>query len=776
MTRITSLIVVLLLFLSFTGFGQDRQGGIKGVVKVGEHEAAVDANVLLEGTSRGTATDTSGRFTINKLIPGKYVLKISYIGYSPYETEVEVFDDRLTELKEIVLTPSQTELSEILVTSRKVGKFNNSESNYILRIPVRNIETPKVYSTSSMAVLNEQNITDLSSAVRTVPGGIMTSENSIGVLGTIVRGFKTLAYIRNGLYSLNPNGGDLQNIERIELIKGPSGVIYGTAGVSNGGLLNIVTKKPFSTQYINTGITLGSFNQQRYTADLNFPLDNEKDLLFRFNGAVSSGGTFQDIIHKNTYLISPALSYKINKNIRLFAEADINSMSYSATTTFNGAGKLNVSSIDQIKTDYFRSYSTDRTDNLPNFAQNYQGKLDIDLSKNLTYSLGVSFADFSLNGTVILLNPENESMLTREFYDYNGQYNTLDLQQSISGSFKTYGLNNKFITGVDYKRAGASVGGGIVIKADSVTYTAPESPVMDVNKLRSSYDLTFSRDEREEVYSAYFSDFIDITSKLKVMGGLRYEYLNYKGNKNLYTSEMITKPFHQGSLVPQAGLSYQVIDSVFSLFTNFLEGYEYVVPNSQGQSFKPEYASQGEAGFKTHLFNNRLSSTISYYYILVRDKVRPDRNNPLLSVQDGAQKSEGLDADIRVNPLPGLNMILGYSYNKSVLVKASELVEGKRPPGTPENIINLWMSYTFNNPINGLGIGAGLTYNDKFYYDDLNTLTIPASLRLKASIFYNAEHFRTALVIGNIANQRYWDVNGNPQPLRSLSLSTNIIF
>ncbi len=598
MTKITALTLVYLLFLSYTGFSQTRYGSITGVVKAAENEAAVDANVLLEGTPRGTTTDTTGRFTISRLSPGTYIIKISYLGYFPYESKVEVFDNQLTELKEIILAPSQTELSEVLVTSRKVGKFNNPESSYILKIPVRNIETPKVYSTSSMTVLNEQNITDISSAIRTVPGGIMTSENSIGVLGTIVRGFKTLAYIRNGLYSLNPNGGDLQNIERLELIKGPSGVIYGTAGVSNGGLLNIVTKKPFTTRYINTGIILGSFNRQRYTADLNFPLDNQKDLLFRFNGAVSSEGTFQDIVHKNAYLIAPALSYNINKNIRLFAEADINSMSYTATTTFNGAGKLNVSSIDQIKTDYFRSYSTDRTDNLPNFAQNYQGKLDIDLSDNLQYNLGVAFADFSLNGTVILLNPENDTMLIREFYDYNGQYNTLDIQQNLTGNFKTFGFKNMFITGVDYKRAGASVGGGIVVKADSVTYTRTDTPVMDVNKLRLSYDLTFSRDEREEVYSVYFSDFINITSKLKVMGGLRYEYLNYKGNKNLYTSDMITKPFNQGSLVPQAGLSYQIIDSVFSLFTNFLEGYEYVVPNSQGQSFQTRIRFSERGGFQ----------------------------------------------------------------------------------------------------------------------------------------------------------------------------------
>ncbi len=771
--------ILLLLFLftvSSSVFSQNNRSGIGGTVKIDKNQPAVDANIFLEGTSRGTITDSSGRFTLSGLSPGKYIIKVSYLGYSPYETEVEVFEGKITDVKEIVLSPSQQELPEVLVTGNKGGKFNNSESDYILKLPVRNIETPKVYSTSTRAVLNEQNITDIASAVRTVPGGNMTSENSIGVLGTIVRGFNTLAYIRNGLYSLNPNGGDFQNIERVELIKGPSGVTYGTSGVSNGGLLNIVTKKPFAAKYVNTGITLGSFNQQRYAADLNLPLDKEKGLLFRFNGAYSSGGTFQDVVHKNGSLLAPAVSYNINKNIRLSLEADINSMSHSATTTFNGPGKLSVNSIDQIRTDYFRSYSTDGAGNPLNVARNYQAQLDIDFSHNIKYSLGLSLADFSLAGTVILLNLENESILTREFYDYHGQYNTIDIQQNLTGNFTAFGLNNLFVTGIDYKRAEATVGGGIVIKADSVDYTMPGTPVMNIGKLRASYDLTFSRNEMQEVYSAFFSDFLSITSKLKLIAGLRYEYFNSGGNKDLKTGNDISVPFNQGSLVPQAGLNYRLIDSTVSVFTNFLEGYEYVLPNSQGQTFKPEYASQGEAGIKIQLLDNKLSSTISYYYILVRDKVRSDRNNPLLSVQDGSQKSEGADADIRLNPIPRLNMILGYSYNKSIFVKASELVEGKRPPGTPENILNLWMSYTFPKPIKGLGIGAGLIYNDKFYYDDTNTLTIPASSRIKASIFYNTNHLMITLAINNITNRKYWDINGNPQPVRSLALSTNLIF
>ena len=770
------ILLLVLLTTSSISFSQVNQSGIGGVVKTEPNEAAVNADIFLQGTTRGTTTDSSGRFIIMNLSPGKYVIKVTYLGYSPYETEAEVTEGKITYLDEIVLTPSQHELPEVLVTDSKQGKFNNSESNYILKLPVRNIEIPKVYSTSTRAILNEQNIIDISSAVRTVPGGNMTSENSIGVLGTIVRGFNTVAYIRNGLYSLNPNGGDLQNIERVELIKGPSGVLYGTLGVSNGGLLNIVTKKPLKTKYINTGITLGSFNQQRYAADINIPVNEAEGLLFRFNGAVTSGGTFQDLIHKNGYLLAPAISYNINENARLFFEADINSMSSTPTTTFNGAGKLKVNSIDRIKTDYFRSYSTDGVDNPPNLARNYQGKLDVDFSDNLAYTLGISLADFSLNGTVILLNLESESVLTRQFYDYHGQYNTINIQQNLTGNFNTFGLKNLFVAGIDYKRAEAVVGGGIVMKADSVDYTSHVNPVMNIEKLRSSYDITISRNEKEEVYSAYFSDFISITSKLKAIAGLRYEYLNYRGNKDLKSNNMLAVPFSQGSLVPQAGLSYQVIDSSFSLFTNFLEGYEYVLPNSQGQTFKPEYSSQGEAGIKTRLFNGRISSTISYYYILVRDKVRPDRTNPLLSVQDGSQKSEGIDADIRLNPVSGLNMILGYSFNKSVLVKASELVEGKRPPGTPGNILNLWMSYSFNHIVKGLGIGAGLTYNDKFFYDDLNMLTIPSSARMKASIFYNAAYFRVTLAMNNITDRRYWDVNGNPQPPRSLSFSTSLIF
>ncbi|RPI67055.1 MAG: TonB-dependent receptor, partial [Ignavibacteriales bacterium] len=170
-----------------------------------------------------------------------------------------------------------------------------------------------------------------------------------------------------------------------------------------------------------------------------------------------------------------------------------------------------------------------------------------------------------------------------------------------------------------------------------------------------------------------------------------------------------------------------MIDEQLSLFANYMKGFNFVPPNSQGQSFKPEFGEQFEGGIKADIFSGILSSTISYYNINVRDKIRKDINNPLLSIQDGTQISKGIDVDLRVTPVYNLNLIAGYGYNESEFTKADANIEGNHPPGTPKHILNFWGSYSLENDfINGLGFGVGVLYSDKYFYNDANTLVIPS--------------------------------------------------
>src|SRR3546814_951757 len=104
---------------------------------------------------------------------------------------------------------------------------------------------------------------------------------------------------------------DLANVERIEVMKGPSGTLFGASVSSFGGVVNLVTKKPIQAKRTEINYTTGSFDLNRVTLDMNTPLNEDKSVLFRVNSAVHKERGFVSNTFNNTFLIAPSLSYRV---------------------------------------------------------------------------------------------------------------------------------------------------------------------------------------------------------------------------------------------------------------------------------------------------------------------------------------------------------------------------------------------------------------------------------------------------------------------------------
>ncbi|RPI73892.1 MAG: TonB-dependent receptor, partial [Ignavibacteriales bacterium] len=386
------------LLISCFSFVFPQTGSIKGNLIDLSGEPAELVNIVLKGTTIGSVADSKGEFLIPDIPPANYILEISHIAYKTKEISVEVTANKVTFVQDILLELKATELGEVII-SHKQNKFKNLDSEYITRLNVRNIETPQSYSTTSPELLSEQNITSYTSAIQTIPGGVVSSQDPGGIVGIYLRGFLTNAYIRNGLYSLSHSGGDMQVVERLEVIKGPSSLIYGTSGISYGGLLNIVTKKPFKKKFFDAGLTFGSYNLQRFTGDINIPFNDDNTMLFRLNVVAHSEGSFQDYGFKRSYLLAPSFYYKINNNTEFFFDAELNNSKFSSPTWFIGVGALNVNQIDEIKVDYFKSYVSRDLDFEPTQLNNYYGRLNYSVSEDWKLSANVALADINLNGS-----------------------------------------------------------------------------------------------------------------------------------------------------------------------------------------------------------------------------------------------------------------------------------------------------------------------------------------------------------------------------------------
>ncbi len=226
-------LILLIILISTVSFAQEYS--IYGTVKDKSGEPLVGANVVLVGTEKGAATDSKGNFAIKNITPGTYTLEVSMIGYR----SEEFFDLRINDKSErIDLT-----LESTIIESEKVIITANKYEQNISELPV----SAEVISSEKLL---RKNFTNLEDAMRYVPGVNMTSyQISIRGSSGYSKGAGTrvlLAY--DGIPFYTGDTGEIiwesipvTQIERVEIIKGASSSLYGSAAI--GGVVNVITKK-----------------------------------------------------------------------------------------------------------------------------------------------------------------------------------------------------------------------------------------------------------------------------------------------------------------------------------------------------------------------------------------------------------------------------------------------------------------------------------------------------------------------------------------------------
>lgn len=183
-----------------------------------------------------------------------------------------------------------------------------------------------------------------------------------------------------------------------------------------------------------------------------------------------------------------------------------------------------------------------------------------------------------------------------------------------------------------------------------------------------------------------------------------------------------------------------------------------------------------EFGVKTNLFTNRLNATISYYDIKVKDRVITDPNSLFNKIQGGEVESKGVEIELNANPIKGLNIRAGYSYNDSETTKSDNLeILNKRPlEAGPESLYHAWANYELTKgKLKGLGFGAGINgASERFAINYVSTgeFILPSYTIANASIYYQAKKYSLSLKLNNAFNKEYYKgwTTISPQTPRTL--------
>lgn len=796
--RFTLFIMFLLISFSHSAvFASDNEIGsaiIKGKVITNNGTPVIYANITIKENKRTVLTDEEGFFTFRNINAGQYSLIVSSTGFGTVTKTVEVQDKTVTTIL-ITIETGINELAEVTVNSSR-RKFYRSSSETVARMPLKNLENPQVYNTITASLLQEQVITQFDDALKNAPGidklWTSTGRGGDGAAYFSLRGFSVQPSMINGIAGLTNGGLDPANLERIEVIKGPSGTLFGSSLVSFGGLINLQTKRPYDTAGGEISYTGGGFGLNRLTADINTPLNTSKKALFRLNAAYHSEGSFQDAGFRKSLFVAPSFSFKANERLSFL----LNTEFYQSEATnplmlfLNRTRKLNATNVDELKVDFNRSFtSNDITIKTP--TVNLFGQMTYKLSDKWTSQTNISRSTRKSDGyySYVMYILPGDSLLNRYISNQNATGYSTSFQQNFIGDFTIGKMRNRVVAGIDVLHLSTQNNSSAYVLFDTVNSIRADNRYTQLTK--AALDVRFAQNNNPTrntthsyTYSAYVSNVLNITDQFMAMMSVRIDRFDNKGTLT-HRTNTVAGAFAQTAVSPKLGLVYQIVKDKLSLFGNYMNGFRNVnaitQPDGTVSNFTPQQANQWEGGIKAELLNRKITASLSYYNIYVTNITRPDPSRAGFTIQDGNMSSKGFEADISANPLPGLNLIAGYSFNKSLNDQTDPASNGRRPvTAGPEQLVNFWTSYQFvRGAMKGWGLGMGGNYASEnlITNNSVNGIfTLPAYTVINSTLFYNAAAFRIALKVDNILNERYFKGWTTVEPQLPRRVSANISF
>ena len=805
MKKIVPIIILLLL----TNLATAQSASLTGTVHDNNQKPLFGVNIHLKNTSKGTQTNEKGGFEITNLAQGDYTLSLSYLGFKTREIPFSVTGNRIYALGPITLYEGNEILSEVVVEGERRNKFSRKTTAYVSKLPIKDIENTQVYSTITNELLDSQVVTNFDDALKNATGveklWSSTGRGGDGAGYYSLRGFSVQPQLVNGLPGLTNGTINPANIERIEVLKGPSATLFGNAVSSYGGLINVVTKKP----YVGTGGTLsftsGTYGLNQIVGDYNTALGINDDIYFRFNTAYTTEQSFQDAGFRKSFFIAPSLSYKVNNRLSFSLYAEITQaeqtnpmflfLNRSAPTVASDLGELG----------YNNTLSFTSNDlSLQNPTQNYRVEMDYKLSDTWQSQTLLSKSATSTKGYYSYLFDYGileGNTYSRFLNKQNANTQTTDIQQNFVGDFKIGSLRNRMVLGVDYfnetqtdNSTGYAFYGNISPDGESNGDDPFTTEIEDnlyplstsgVDAVLASQGVSNIK-SKYHIYSLYASDILNFTDKVSAMIGVRLDHYDNEGNL-----ASLEDNYNQTTVSPKFGIVYQPILDRLSIFGNYQNGFTNVAPQLVGnpdqgpqtlKTFHPEEANQMEFGVKTNLFTDRLNATISYYDIKVKDRVITDPSSPFNKIQGGEVTSTGFEIEISANPINGLNLRAGFSTNDSETTESDNLeILNRRPlEAGPETLYNFWTNYEFQKGrIEGFGIGFGFNgASERFAinYASTGEFILPSYTVANASVYYQADNYRLGIKLNNAFNKEYYKGWSTISPQQPRAILANLSY
>lgn len=649
-------------------------------------------------------------------------------------------------------TPSELDTIVVIADSAQTATKTDTK---LTEIP-QSISVVTAEQITDRAVTNFQEVFRYSAGVASELNGVDTRAESIAV-----RGFGAAQYldginrmpVDNTIYASRM---EVFTLERAEVLRGPSSVLYGAGGV--GGLVNAVSKRPSHDFAGEVGLVFGSPTRKELQVDVNGGLT--ETLAGRVVAMKRDGELQWDDQADDRLTLLPSIKWTPREGtdvtlIGLYQKDDLGTQGHATMQrTLNAASDAERLPMDFFYGDKdFNRMKSDYKSLTLVFDHAFSDAVSFS-SRTRRYQHDVDYAELWAAVGVVWTG----NLLPREFYILDDAYEGLGTDNSVSFKFATGPFRHQLLAGVDYwrfeqeRREGFSCAGlaDPLFEALYGCFAGGSPPPLDLANPNYhedfDYAYTIAKSSRSTQLGVYVQDQIKFGDRLSMVVGARRD----KATAEAYSSidPASGKEPDKHATTYRVGLIGELGNGV-SPYISYSESFAPVPGvNFFGESFKPKEGRQYEVGVKWQVNRASLLS-LSVFDIVESNYTVQDPDFLQNFIQLGEVGSKGLELEASVH-YKGVDFNGAYSYIKA------EDVDGNRAPVLPETTASLWATKSlWIGDSMKLRFGGGLRYTgDRI--DSTLTHTTKAATVTDAMVDLERGNWKFALNVSNLFDREFF--------------------
>ena len=749
--KLTYKTILLSLTFSFVCFFAFAQGNLKVKITSVAGKPIYGATASLLNTPYKIISDSNGYLNLNNIPQGKYELSIQSLGFATSIHSITIVKQQ-NETLTYKLSDELVQLEDVVITAQKKEELLQKVPISITSFNSTQIEKFKFWNNKDISGF----VPNLYSAdpgdnrdVVSIRG--ITSTSYDPAVATYIDGVNQ--------FNLDTYIPVLNDIERIEILRGPQGSLYGRNAM--GGVINIITKQPTNKTTGGAEVNVGNYGIHRYNANIKTPIVKDKLFLgaaFLYNdrngfytNEFNNSSYDKQYAFAGNYFVKyvPSTNWQMHLNVKHYSSAN------------KGAFPLVFGAEDALSNPFILN----------------QNGITTMMDNTLNTSLSIQHSGAKINFSSISAYQKNY-----RYYDLpiDGDFSPIDAVAVVNNYGKSW--NNIKAYTQEFKWSSSPAA------AQRLNWTAgaylfyQDAPVkqgtrfgIDANLMMlgdSLFTLMNSTSTTKKGIAFFGQVTYAVNNKLNVTIGLRNDYEEQNQTVAGFYQRDPSPKFYQivadtsaninfNAWSPKISLDYNLNEASL-VYSSYSKGYRTGGLSPLGSDpsqpplmgYLPEHSDNFEAGIKNTWLNNTLKLNVSVFYTQIKDAQVPTLVLPdaiTIIKNTGVVNSKGIEAEIIYTPAKGLMFL----YNGG-LTNAVVEANGKHPLFTPEhtNAIAIQYSRNLNQKISGF-LRSETKFIGTTYFDSNNEIKQSPYYINNTSVGFSKNKTTFVFWARNLLNQKY---------------------